>query len=325
MKNFKNIVYIMESDVLSGQSLETAVSFARTHQADLTLLDVIPDITSRMRPLSRGPSAAEIQQALVAQRREALERVAASFQGKPGVSVVVAVGRNFLEIIRMVLRNGYDLLIKPAEDPDWSDRLLGNTDMHLLRKCPCPVWLINPDAPAGFRTVVAAIDFNPVFPDDDEEALNRTILEVSSSIALSNSAALHVIHSWEAPLAGFASMWADDQEATEEAFTEGEARRHRSYMSGIQRQLAEDIGSDVFSYLLPQFHLPMGAAVTTIPSMVDQFGADLLVMGTVARAGIPGLLIGNTAEAILNQVSCSVLAVKPPGFVTPVEIEDNGK
>ena len=43
-------------------------------------------------------------------------------------------------------------------------------------------------------------------------------------------------------------------------------------------------------------------------------------MGTVGRTGIRGLFIGNTAEAILNQVKCSVLAVKPSGFETPVRL-----
>jgi nucleotide-binding universal stress UspA family protein len=41
-------------------------------------------------------------------------------------------------------------------------------------------------------------------------------------------------------------------------------------------------------------------------------------MGTVARTGISGFFMGNTAETILNQLNCSVLAVKPHGFVTPV-------
>jgi nucleotide-binding universal stress UspA family protein len=45
-------------------------------------------------------------------------------------------------------------------------------------------------------------------------------------------------------------------------------------------------------------------------------------MGTVARIGIPGLLIGNTAETILDQLDCSVLAVKPPGFVSPVALDE---
>jgi universal stress protein E len=42
-------------------------------------------------------------------------------------------------------------------------------------------------------------------------------------------------------------------------------------------------------------------------------------MGTVGRAGIAGLLIGNTAEKILHQVECSVMTVKPDGFVSPVK------
>jgi nucleotide-binding universal stress UspA family protein len=49
---------------------------------------------------------------------------------------------------------------------------------------------------------------------------------------------------------------------------------------------------------------------------------DLIIMGTVARTGIPGFLMGNTAETILNRIECSVLAIKPAGFVTPVTLED---
>jgi nucleotide-binding universal stress UspA family protein len=30
--------------------------------------------------------------------------------------------------------------------------------------------------------------------------------------------------------------------------------------------------------------------------------------------------MGNTAEAILGQLDCSVLAIKPPGFVSPVSL-----
>jgi nucleotide-binding universal stress UspA family protein len=48
---------------------------------------------------------------------------------------------------------------------------------------------------------------------------------------------------------------------------------------------------------------------------------DLIVMGTIGRTGIPGLFIGNTAETVLRQVHCSVLTVKPQGFVTPVRLD----
>lgn len=42
-------------------------------------------------------------------------------------------------------------------------------------------------------------------------------------------------------------------------------------------------------------------------------------MGTVARTGIPGFIIGNTAENILQKIDCSLLALKPLGFVSPVK------
>jgi len=43
-------------------------------------------------------------------------------------------------------------------------------------------------------------------------------------------------------------------------------------------------------------------------------------MGTVARTGIPGLIIGNTAETVFSQVSCSILTIKPAGFKSPVKL-----
>lgn len=57
-----------------------------------------------------------------------------------------------------------------------------------------------------------------------------------------------------------------------------------------------------------------------MPQLIKDLGAELVVMGTVGRTGIPGFIIGNTAETILNQIECSVLAVKPDGFVTPVTL-----
>ena len=48
-------------------------------------------------------------------------------------------------------------------------------------------------------------------------------------------------------------------------------------------------------------------------------------MGTVARTGIAGFFVGSAAEGILNQIDCSVLTVRPPGFVSPVALEGDGR
>jgi nucleotide-binding universal stress UspA family protein len=70
-----------------------------------------------------------------------------------------------------------------------------------------------------------------------------------------------------------------------------------------------------------QIHILKGRAGYLIPEVSRKLGIELIVMGTVSRTGIEGLFIGNTAEEILERVDCSVLAVKPDGFVTPVKIQ----
>lgn len=64
-----------------------------------------------------------------------------------------------------------------------------------------------------------------------------------------------------------------------------------------------------------------GRPALTLIRRVEEEKIDTIVMGTVARVGIAGFFIGNTAETILGRVSCSVLAVKPEGFVTPVTMD----
>ena len=63
----------------------------------------------------------------------------------------------------------------------------------------------------------------------------------------------------------------------------------------------------------------LGNPRDVLPLYVEENQIDLISMGTVCRTGIKGFLIGNTAESILAEVQCSVLALKPDGFVSTVE------
>ena len=53
--------------------------------------------------------------------------------------------------------------------------------------------------------------------------------------------------------------------------------------------------------------------------MAQHLAADLIALGTVGRSGIKGLLLGNTAEKVLGTCDCSILTVKPDGFVSPID------
>jgi nucleotide-binding universal stress UspA family protein len=65
-------------------------------------------------------------------------------------------------------------------------------------------------------------------------------------------------------------------------------------------------------------HMVAGTPGAVLPRLADRLDIDLIVMGTVGRTGLMGLVMGNTAETILRSVRCSLLAVKPEGFLTPV-------
>jgi nucleotide-binding universal stress UspA family protein len=68
--------------------------------------------------------------------------------------------------------------------------------------------------------------------------------------------------------------------------------------------------------------LLQGYAEQLIPQQVEKTEADLLVIGSVARTGIQGFIMGNTAEEVLSNVKCDVLTLKPDGFVSPVLAAD---
>ncbi|MBL0141982.1 MAG: universal stress protein [Betaproteobacteria bacterium] len=319
MKSFRNILYVSESAVAQEASILRAVSLAENNQADLTVIDVVPAVTAGMGMPRGAPIGHELQAATVNEHRKRLEALVEPYTKRLGIRLDVLVGRTFLEVIRFILRNDHDLLIKPAQNPGFIERLFGSDDMQLLRNCPCPVWLTGAEETSKCQRILAAVDFDPDKPDAIEQDLNRQILGLSGSLAFSDFAALHVVHVWDAPAEAMLRMWAENAQATSSAYVEGVRASHESAYNHLRKQLMERVGKDAGDHLSPEFHMRRGVAATVIPRMAKQLEADLVVMGTVARTGIAGLLIGNTAEAILEQLQCSVLAVKPPGFVSPVK------
>ncbi len=216
-------------------------------------------------------------------------------------------------------------MIKAPENPGWLDRLFGSDDLHLLRKCPCPVWMIKPRLPGKFGCIVAAVDVDDSYPAEEVEgrrALNRQVMEMATSLALSEFAELHVVHAWEAIGEGaMRSGFMRTEEDKVEAYVQQVEHHHEENLDALIRETTGRLGPEATGYLKPRAHLMKGWARKEIPAMIRELGADLVVMGSVARTGISGLLMGNTAEMILTQIDCSVLAAKPWGFVSPVTLE----
>ena len=317
MKRFKNILLLYDGAVGTEAALARAQSLARSNGAKLTLLEVVHqvprDVLALLGPLTR--SDVEVQERYLEERRANLDRLAASIRGDDVEVEVAAVrGIAFIEVIRAVLRDEHDLVIMVADSVKGLRTItFGSTSMHLLRKCPCPIWVINPKAGRSFQRILAAIDPPPAEQGNGE--LDIKIMQLASSLSRMEGCDLEVLHAWN--LAG-RDLETSRSESTESKMNEL-VERNRAVHDDAVRRLLSDIDLNGTE---PDVSLPRGEPWAIIPRFARDHAVDLIVMGTVTRTGISGFFIGDTAEQVLQQVDCSVLAIKPDGFQTPVALED---
>ena len=329
MQRFQNILCVIERGEVSTPALDRAVALAESNQANLTVVDVIP----RVPPAGIGkpngsPIFDELQAAMVREHEAQMGPLIEPYHQRLAIQHKILLGTSFLVVIREVLRNGHDLVIKCPESPSWLDRLFAGDDMHLLRKCPCPVWFIKPDEPRFYKCILAAVDADEFYPPQElktRRLLNVQILEMAASLALSEAADLHVVYAWTSMtelVDGLA--FSPDLSREEFAFdVEQERRQQQKLFDELMQSIKtrSNAARDALDYLKPETHLVKGSARKEVPLLAEQLAVDCIVMGTVARTGVRGFIMGNTAETILEQIDCSVLAIKPEGFSTPVTLD----
>ncbi len=311
MNRFKNILYFADSPDADAAGLSRAVALADDNESRLTVMDVTAEVAIDIDLEQRY--GIKLGEALRARRLEELEALTAPYAGAGTlVYTRVETGTPFVEVIRAVQRNGYDLLMKSARPTleGLAAQLFAGDDMHLLRKCPCPVWIDRPGAVHPYRTVLAAVDPRAA----DSAGLNRLVMDLATSLSAREQARLEVVHAWrlegESLLrSGRAHISALEVDALETRMIDA----RRASLDGLLHPYGLSSGD-------PNVGLVKGEAAAVIATRAAETAADLIVMGTLGRTGIPGLFIGNTAEDVLKSTCTSVLAVKPEGFVSPVTL-----
>ena len=197
MKRFSNILLVVDEHTDYSAALKRGVTLARTNQAHLTVCAIVDTVPGEVRMGVITITPRQVLDVATARKREWLEDTVNTV-ATDGVSIdtKVLIGKTFIEIIRQVLCNDHDLIIKCADaDGGLREMLFSSTDTHLMRKCPCPVWIIKPTERQKYRRILAAVDQDPEEPAKD--ALNRQILEMSTSLALAERSEVHIVHAWE--------------------------------------------------------------------------------------------------------------------------------
>lgn len=314
MKSFKNILLVSQGLPSDSDSIGQALRLSQANNAQVKGLIVCPALS----PNSLN-STNEYQDTYENALRQTVKQQIDKSRSdnhiaEPDVPLPLAVlsgEKPSVNIIKTILKHEHDLLIKDAEPLSGSGEGFKAIDMTLLRKCPCPVWLNRlVHQPLDKRQVAVAID--PISTSLEENALSIRMLQLARDIANKCDYRLHILSCWEYKLESYLrnSLWIKiDQD---ELNTELDASRvsHRKALDSLIEQ--SGIGGEII------IHHLQGAADVKIPEFVNDKEIDILVMGTLARTGIPGFVIGNTAENILQSIKCSLVALKPEGFESPI-------
>jgi nucleotide-binding universal stress UspA family protein len=303
MRRFKNLLVLTSAERPLPEKLEAAADLARRNGATLTLFGVTAPVPVSMFA-GTGARHVDGDAPLVQRRIEELEAIASTIDA-PAVTVAVTSGTTYVEVIKRALTHEHDLVITAPDAPLRVRLARASTTMHILRKSPVPVWVHS--AESRNRTGVA-VAVSPTYPDSVD--LNRTLLELAASMAARQGVALHVIHAWR--LQGESLMRSS---LSDRKVNEMRAEAERAARLDVSRMV-----ESVPTFGVPiETHLRKGPSGYVITTEVETIRPKTLVIGTNARTGITGALIGNTAEEVLGLIETSVLAVKPRGFRSPID------
>jgi len=156
--------------------------------------------------------------------------------------------------------------------------------------------------------VAACVDTSTEDPLDAE--LNDKVYSLACAVSRQHEARLSVLHAWK--MKDEALLRVRLKSKVLDTFVQSTYDHRKLLLSKFLKQFrTTDIEKDV--------HLIKGAAPEAVGEFIAENDVDLVVMGTIARSGLFGLIIGNTAEKILEKIECSVLALKPYGFKCPIK------
>jgi len=206
-------------------------------------------------------------------------------------------------VIRQVRRSRPDLLVIGSRKRARLARALFTySDYKLIETVPCPVLVIKNERPYDDGTrVIAAVD--PMHTHDNPGILDERIVDLGTTLSQALGLPLHIFHACSLLPQGLPRevRLRDLPEAVHADICGAWQAKAESRV----RQLAE-------ASRIPerQVHLTLGEPVELLARFVGKGSGDLLVMGAVSRSKLRKVMIGHTAEKVLDVTDCDVVIVK---------------
>ena len=302
------LLAVKSLDVPDFAAGKKAAQLARGLNAELCLFHALTEpLYVEVISFSKDPFI-QAEETTLAEVRSRLEKMADALRAE-NLKVTTAAAWDYPShdaVIRTALRLGADMVVvdcpRRTHTAPW---FLHFTDWELLRKCPVPVLLVKNHEVYHRTPVLAALDPDHVY--GKPASLDLDILDYASSLASAVEDQVHAVHAFN-PIPDMAASQVVIPQAVAEAGQQAYTKAHD----------ALDPILDRMGISQRHRHIQEGFVMDVIEKVVRATGAQMLVMGAISRSGLKGLLIGNTAERMLDRLLCDLLIVKPSDFRHPV-------
>ncbi|WP_020681309.1 universal stress protein [Marinobacterium rhizophilum] len=273
MHEYKHLLAVLNPAGPHQVALQRAAQLARCNGSKISAL------------LPAGKAAAGIRTAIDGQLLQLNEQ---------GLDVALDISAE-KDVLRAVLecqhRHDVDLTVKAPQPHSLADEVFTSLDWKLLRSNRTPVLLVHSDAQHAQAPILAAVEAKPA--DLEHRELSKAILQQAQWLAARLEAPLHLFSAYPAPMQ---DPMHPDQDPEQQARDYRDACLKLALQHGIAQE---------------RVHVAAGPAELLIPERATRLGAQLLVLGTVARTGLRGVLLGNTAEQVLEKTARDVLVIPP--------------
>jgi len=311
MLKYQNILVFIDPTQESQPALARAVDIAQKQQdSTITLFLCCYDLSYEMTSLISGDERQAMQRIVIKENKSWLDTLAAPYK-EQGVHInncIVWHNRPFQAAILEVLKNEHDLVIKATHPHSKLSAILFTpTDWNLLRKCPVPLLLVKHHEWPEKGNILCAIDCKSE-PGGEHEKLNQQIIDEAHTMATIINANIHLVNAYPSPPM---NIMLELPEFDPVNYEGGLKKFHHE---ALQKQ------AQVNDIPEAQTHLEQGLPEDVISDIATRIDAELVILGTVGRSGLSATLLGHTAEQVIDQLDCDLLALKPTGFISPITL-----
>jgi universal stress protein E len=311
MNTYQDILVVIDPSTNEQKALKRAIDLATSikatgGQVQISAFLSIFDFSYEMTTILSSNERDSMRQSVIKDKELWLDDIINELSSNINITkLVVWHNRPFEAIIEQVIQKNYDLVIKGTHQHDkFKSVVFTPTDWHVLRKCPCPVLLVKEHEWPSNGNILAALNVGSEEPEHN--SLNIKITKEAKQLAQLIQGNVHLVNSYPGTPVNIAI------EIPEFNSTEYNSTMFKHHEQAMLAHANE------FGINIQNTHVKEGLPETIIEQVATEVDAELVILGTIGRTGLSAALIGNTAEHVIDQLNCDVLALKPDGYVSPL-------